>query len=173
MSGGWGGKVVKSTIRSSGRGGRRHRRLRRAAIRGSADGRVSSRVDTRLVPLPVYLGTLGMPGMTAYFGLLELGKPKKGETVVVSGAARGRHRRGPGRPDHGLLPRGRHRGRADNARTSPSELGFDVRDQLQGPGRECGAEGSIARRASSVFRQRGRRHPRRLSSRASPCTHAS
>jgi NADPH-dependent curcumin reductase len=37
--------------------------------------------------LPVYLGTLGMPGMTAYFGLLEIGKPKAGETVVVSGAA--------------------------------------------------------------------------------------
>jgi len=35
----------------------------------------------------VYLGTLGMPGMTAYFGLLDVGKPKAGETVVVSGAA--------------------------------------------------------------------------------------
>jgi len=37
--------------------------------------------------LPTYLGALGMPGMTAYFGLLEVGKPKPGETVVVSGAA--------------------------------------------------------------------------------------
>jgi NADPH-dependent curcumin reductase CurA len=37
--------------------------------------------------LPVYLGTLGMPGMTAYFGLLDIGAPKAGETVVVSGAA--------------------------------------------------------------------------------------
>ena len=45
------------------------------------------KVDTGLAPLPVYLGTLGMPGMTAYFGLLEIGKPKEGETVVVSGAA--------------------------------------------------------------------------------------
>jgi hypothetical protein len=35
----------------------------------------------------VYLGTLGMPGMTAYFGLLDIGKPQAGETVVVSGAA--------------------------------------------------------------------------------------
>jgi hypothetical protein len=35
----------------------------------------------------VYLGTLGMPGMTAYFGLLEVGRPKPGDTVVVSGAA--------------------------------------------------------------------------------------
>jgi NADPH-dependent curcumin reductase CurA len=45
------------------------------------------KVDPELAPLPVYLGTLGMPGMTAYFGLLEIGKPKPGETVVVSGAA--------------------------------------------------------------------------------------
>jgi len=46
-----------------------------------------TKVDPKLVPLPVYLGTLGMPGMTAYFGLLEIGQPKAGETVVVSGAA--------------------------------------------------------------------------------------
>ena len=52
-----------------------------------SDGKGVVKVDTRLVPLPVYLGTLGMPGMTAYFGLLEIGKPREGETVVVSGAA--------------------------------------------------------------------------------------
>jgi hypothetical protein len=46
-----------------------------------------TKVDPRLVPLPVYLGTLGMPGMTAYFGLLDVGRPKAGDTVVVSGAA--------------------------------------------------------------------------------------
>ncbi len=46
-----------------------------------------TKVDPRLVPLPVYLGTLGMPGMTAYFGLLDVGQPKAGDTVVVSGAA--------------------------------------------------------------------------------------
>jgi NADPH-dependent curcumin reductase CurA len=39
------------------------------------------------VPLPRYLGALGMPGMTAYFGLLDICHPKEGETVVVSGAA--------------------------------------------------------------------------------------
>lgn len=38
-------------------------------------------------PLSCYLGILGMPGLTAYFGLLEIGKPVAGETVVVSGAA--------------------------------------------------------------------------------------
>jgi NADPH-dependent curcumin reductase len=45
------------------------------------------KVDTKLAPLPVYLGVLGMPGMTAYFGILDTGQPKAGETVVVSGAA--------------------------------------------------------------------------------------
>ena len=47
----------------------------------------ATKVDPRLAPLPVYLGTLGMPGMTAYFGLLEVGQPQPGDTVVVSGAA--------------------------------------------------------------------------------------
>lgn len=44
-------------------------------------------VDTRLAPPTTALGVLGMPGLTAYFGLLEIGQPKQGETVVVSGAA--------------------------------------------------------------------------------------
>jgi NADPH-dependent curcumin reductase CurA len=52
-----------------------------------SDGKGLSKVDSKLAPLPVYLGTLGAPGMTAYFGLLEIGKPKAGDTVVVSGAA--------------------------------------------------------------------------------------
>ena len=46
-----------------------------------------TKVDTSLAALPTYLGVLGMPGMTAYFGLLDVGQPKSGETVVVSGAA--------------------------------------------------------------------------------------
>jgi NADPH-dependent curcumin reductase CurA len=45
------------------------------------------KVNTDAVALPTHLGALGMPGMTAYFGLLEVGRPKQGETVVVSGAA--------------------------------------------------------------------------------------
>ena len=44
-------------------------------------------VDTRLAPMPTYIGTLGMPGMTAYFGILREGKIKAGEVVLVSGAA--------------------------------------------------------------------------------------
>jgi NADPH-dependent curcumin reductase CurA len=46
-----------------------------------------TKVDPNLAPLPVYLSALGMPGMTAYFGLLDVGQAKEGDTVVVSGAA--------------------------------------------------------------------------------------
>jgi NADPH-dependent curcumin reductase CurA len=51
-----------------------------------SNGKGITKVDTRVAPLPVFLGTLGAPGMTAYFGLLDIGQPKPGETVVVSGA---------------------------------------------------------------------------------------
>ena len=44
------------------------------------------KVDASRVPLSYYLGVLGMPGMTAYFGLKELGQPKPGETMLVSTA---------------------------------------------------------------------------------------
>lgn len=45
------------------------------------------KVDDTLAPMPMYLGVLGMPGMTAYFGILEVGKIKSGDIVLVSGAA--------------------------------------------------------------------------------------
>lgn len=51
------------------------------------NGQAVNKIDPRMAPLPVFLGTLGMPGLTAYFGLLDAGQPKAGETVVVSGAA--------------------------------------------------------------------------------------
>ena len=46
-----------------------------------------AKIDARLGTPAQWLNALGMPGMTAYFGLLEVGQPKAGETVVVSGAA--------------------------------------------------------------------------------------
>ena len=46
-----------------------------------------SRVDTALGPLSTALGVLGMPGMTAYFGFLDVCEPRPGETVVVSAAS--------------------------------------------------------------------------------------
>jgi NADPH-dependent curcumin reductase len=45
------------------------------------------KVDTTLAPLERWVGGLGMPGWTAYFGLLEVGQPKAGDTVVVSAAS--------------------------------------------------------------------------------------
>ena len=52
-----------------------------------SDGTGLHKVDPSLAPLSYYLGVLGMPGMTGYFGLLKTGAPKAGETVVISGAA--------------------------------------------------------------------------------------
>ncbi len=50
-------------------------------------GKGLTKVDLQQAPLPTYLNILGMTGMSAYFCLLEVGQPKAGETVVVSGAA--------------------------------------------------------------------------------------
>jgi NADPH:quinone reductase len=49
--------------------------------------KVLRKIDVDGVPPSYHLGVLGMTGLTAYFGLIHIGKPKKGETVVVSGAA--------------------------------------------------------------------------------------
>ncbi|TCT09292.1 hypothetical protein EDC22_107139 [Tepidamorphus gemmatus] len=46
-----------------------------------------AKVDPAQAPLPRWIGGLGMPGQTAYFGLLEIGRPKPGDTVVVSAAS--------------------------------------------------------------------------------------
>ncbi|MFY9555471.1 MAG: NADP-dependent oxidoreductase [Blastocatellia bacterium] len=51
------------------------------------NGQGVRKIDPSLAPISTALGILGMPGLTAYFGLLEFGKPQEGETVVVSGAA--------------------------------------------------------------------------------------
>jgi len=52
-----------------------------------SNGQGVRKIDPSLAPISTALGILGMPGLTAYFGLLEIGKPRPGETVVVSGAA--------------------------------------------------------------------------------------
>lgn len=52
-----------------------------------SDGAALRKVDPKLAPLSAYLGALGMPGLTAYVGLLDIGKPREGETVFVSAAA--------------------------------------------------------------------------------------
>jgi NADPH-dependent curcumin reductase CurA len=52
-----------------------------------SDGKGYFKVNPSQIPLQTYIGTLGMPGMTAYFGILEVGKIKEGDTVLVSAAA--------------------------------------------------------------------------------------
>lgn len=52
-----------------------------------ASGKSLQKIDTLQVPASYYLGILGMPGLTAYFGMMDICEPKPGETVVVSGAA--------------------------------------------------------------------------------------
>jgi NADPH-dependent curcumin reductase CurA len=52
-----------------------------------SNGKGVNLVDPKAAPLPLYLGALGMTGITAYFGLLDVGALKEGETVVVSAAA--------------------------------------------------------------------------------------
>jgi len=53
----------------------------------TTDGEDLVRVDPALAPLPTYLGTLGLPGLTAYVAVSDLGRPAQGETFVVSAGA--------------------------------------------------------------------------------------
>ena len=97
----------------------------------------------------MYLGTLGMPGMTAYFGLLDVGKPKAGETVVVSGAAGavgtvvGQIAKIKGCRVVGIA------GGAEKCRYVVEELGFDAAIDYKDEDVKAGAARSTARRAST------------------------
>jgi len=89
------------------------------------DGNGYHKIDPSLAPLPMYLGTLGMPGMTAYFGILEVGELKEGDAVLVSGAAGavgsivGQIAKIKGCPVIGMA------GGADKCKYLIEELGFD------------------------------------------------
>src|SRR5215475_5698304 len=54
---------------------------------GLSSGRELRKLDPSIAPISTAIGTLGMPGLTAYVGLLDIGQPKPGETVVVSAAS--------------------------------------------------------------------------------------
>jgi NADPH-dependent curcumin reductase CurA len=54
---------------------------------GVSDGVMLRKVDTAHIPLSAYLGAVGMPGMTAWYGLTQIMQPKAGETIVVSAAS--------------------------------------------------------------------------------------
>ncbi len=52
-----------------------------------SDGKGLAKIDPKIAPISTAVGVLGMPGMTAYTGLLDIGKPQPGETVVVAAAS--------------------------------------------------------------------------------------
>src|SRR6266850_3049489 len=69
---------------------RRHTRLQgdwSSDVCSSDLGAGLRKVDVRTIAPSAYLGVVGMPGVTAWYGLTQIGKPKEGETVVVSAAA--------------------------------------------------------------------------------------
>jgi len=90
-----------------------------------SDAKGLRKVDPKLGPVSTAVGVLGMPGMAAYFGLLEIGKPQAGETVVVAaasgavGSAVGQIAKIKGARAVGIA------GGADKCRYVKEELGFD------------------------------------------------
>lgn len=90
-----------------------------------SDGKGLTRIDPKLGPVSLAVGVLGMPGMTAYTGLLDIGKPQAGETVVVAaasgavGSAVGQIAKIKGARAVGIA------GGADKCRYVKDELGFD------------------------------------------------
>ena len=93
---------------------------------GVSDGSGVRKLDANYVPLSAYLGAVGMPGVTAWIGLNEHGKPKAGETVVVSaasgavGSAVGQLAKARGARVVGIA------GGADKCSYVVNELGFDA-----------------------------------------------
>lgn len=91
-----------------------------------SNGQGLNKVNPALAPLPMFLSVLGMTGLTAYFGLFEVGQPKAGDTVVVSGAAGavgaivGQLAKAHGARVIGIA------GGADKCRYLVDELGFDA-----------------------------------------------
>lgn len=91
-----------------------------------SNGQGLNKVNPALAPLPMFLSVLGMTGLTAYFGLFDVGQPKAGDTVVVSGAAGavgaivGQLAKAHGARVIGIA------GGADKCRYLIEELGFDA-----------------------------------------------
>lgn len=86
MIGGTAGEVVESRHPAFASGDRVVGMLGWAEM-GVADGAALRKVDTARIPLPAYLGIVGMPGMTAWYGLTQILQPRPGETFLVSAAA--------------------------------------------------------------------------------------
>jgi NADPH-dependent curcumin reductase len=86
MIGGTAGEVIESRDPKFAVGDKVVGRLGWAEM-GVAEGAMLRKVDTTHIPLSAYLGAVGMPGMTAWYGLTQIMQPKEGETIVVSAAA--------------------------------------------------------------------------------------
>jgi NADPH-dependent curcumin reductase len=86
MVGGTAGEVVDSRDPKFTPGDKVVGRLGWAEM-GVAEGAMLRKVDTTHIPLSAYLGAVGMPGMTAWYGLTQIMQPKDGETIVVSAAS--------------------------------------------------------------------------------------
>jgi len=97
-----------------------------AVVDASAKGAMLHKVDTTHIPLSAYLGSVGMPGVTGWYGLVKIISPKAGETVVVSAAS------GAVGSVVGQLAKARGcrvvgvAGGADKCRYVVEELGFDA-----------------------------------------------
>ena len=133
-----------------------------------SDGRGVMKLDTSVVPLPVYLGALGTTGLTAYFGLLDTGQAKAGDTVVVSGAAgavgsvAGQIAKIKGCRVIGIA------GGPEKCRALTEEFGFDAAIDYREPGLRRSAAGARAGRCRRLLRQRGRGDPGRRAGLVSP-----
>ena len=122
---------------------------------GCSDGAGVNKIDVSRVPMSAYLGVVGMPGVTAWVGLLDICQPKPGETVVVSaasgavGSAVGQIAKLKGCRAVGIA------GGKEKCDYVVKELGLRLR-RLQGRSLERRSQGGRARRHRLLFRKRGR-----------------
>ena len=126
-----------------------------------SDGRsITRKVKEPDLPLSLSLGVLGLNGITAYFGLLDLGQPRPGDTVVVStaagavGSAVGQIAKLMGCRTVGIA------GGAVKTQTLPRGIRLRCRHRLQVRQSQGRIGGCLPARRRRLFRQHGRRHQR-------------
>ena len=128
---------------------------------GTSDGTGCRNVDDTHVPLSAYLGAVGMPGVTGWYGLNRIIAPKAGETVVVSAASGavggvvGQLAKLAGARAVGIA------GGADKCRYVVETLGFDACVDYKAGNLYQGPEGRDAGRRRRLLRERRRRSARR------------
>ena len=133
-------------------------------VDASAPG-VLRKVDTSRIPLSAYLGAVGMPGVTAWYGLMKICEPKPGQTIVVSaasgavGSVVGQLAKARGCRAVGIA------GGADKCGYVTDELGFDAcidyKAHADPKALYAALKAGDARRRRRLLRERRRRHPRR------------